>query len=62
MQEDYGKKVHPDIDRFNPILNLVMSDLYRYGLVSVKELGEVSIDRVITKFGGEFCDFIGNKS
>lgn len=56
------EKVHKGMDRFDPMLDLVIADLNRYGLVSINELGEISLDSVITKFGREFCEFVESKS
>lgn len=55
------ERINKDIDRHDPILDLIMSDLNRYGLLSVSELQSVSIDKVITPLGDEFFSFVESK-
>lgn len=53
------QKPHPGND---PILDLIMSDLNRYGLISVAELRSVNLDNVITQLGFEFYAFLNQKA
>lgn len=51
-------KFYPDIKSEDPILDVVVNDLHRYGFVFIDKFSHSSLDSVATKLGREFLKFI----
>jgi hypothetical protein len=51
-------KIYQDVNSQNSIIDLVISDLHRFGLVRVEKFHEARLDSVSTGVGNKFIDFI----
>ncbi|EJG0987555.1 hypothetical protein C4G66_RS11540 [Vibrio parahaemolyticus] len=51
-------KTYTDIGSNAPIIDLIISDLNRFGMVRIKQFHEASLDSVGTSMGQKFIDFI----
>lgn len=53
---------YSDIKSQDPMLDVIVADLNRYGFIRIKEFHEARLNSVATKFGFEFNEFIKSRS
>ncbi|GHA42515.1 hypothetical protein ACFFLZ_13935 [Photobacterium aphoticum] len=52
------EKTYSDVSSNDPIIDLIISDLNRFGMVRIKQFHEARLDSVGTSVGQNFIDFI----